>query len=121
MTEALVLGGGGVGGIAWITGLLAGLADAGQDVTGADVIVGTSAGATVGAQLGSGLSLEHLYARQTQPELQAAEIMSAVDLDSFRAQSSAVMRKAASIPEMRAWQAGSRSARRPCPSQSGAR
>jgi NTE family protein len=34
MTEALVLGGGGVAGIAWITGLLTGLADAGQDVTG---------------------------------------------------------------------------------------
>jgi NTE family protein len=44
MTEALVLGGGGVAGIAWITGLLRGLADAGQDVTGADLIVGTSAG-----------------------------------------------------------------------------
>ncbi|MYX47290.1 patatin-like phospholipase family protein, partial [Streptomyces sp. SID89] len=32
------MGGGGVGGIAWITGLLAGLADKGQDVTGADLI-----------------------------------------------------------------------------------
>ena len=75
MTEALVLGGGGVAGIAWITGLLTGLADAGQDVTGADVIVGTSAGSTVAAQLGSGLSLQELYARQVQPALQAAEIM----------------------------------------------
>ena len=37
--QALVLGGGGVAGIAWITGLLAGLAVAGQDVTGADVII----------------------------------------------------------------------------------
>jgi hypothetical protein len=43
--QALVLGGGGVAGIAWITGLLTGLAVAGQDVTGADVIIGTSAGA----------------------------------------------------------------------------
>ncbi len=40
--QALVLGGGGVAGIAWITGLLTGLAVAGQDVTGADVIIGTS-------------------------------------------------------------------------------
>ena len=39
----LVLGGGGVAGIAWMTGLLAGLADAGQDLTGADSIIGTSA------------------------------------------------------------------------------
>jgi predicted acylesterase/phospholipase RssA len=45
--QALVLGGGGVAGIAWITGLLTGLAAAGQDVTGADMIIGTSAGATV--------------------------------------------------------------------------
>ena len=32
--QALVLGGGGVAGIAWMTGVLAGLADTGQDVTG---------------------------------------------------------------------------------------
>src|SRR5487761_1631240 len=101
MTEALVLGSGGGAGIAWITGRLAGLADASQDVTRADVIVGTSAGATVGAQLGSGLSLEEMYARQTQPELQTAEIMSSVDLSSFSAQIAAVMRAAASIPDMR--------------------
>ena len=54
MTEALVLGSGGVAGDGWITGLLAGLADAGQDVTRADVIVGTSAGATVGRSWGAG-------------------------------------------------------------------
>lgn len=53
--RALVLGGGGVAGIAWMTGLLAGLAEAGQDVTGADVIIGTSAGAAVAAQVGGGL------------------------------------------------------------------
>jgi hypothetical protein len=34
--HSLVLGGGGVAGITWMTGLLAGLADVGQDVTGAD-------------------------------------------------------------------------------------
>jgi NTE family protein len=62
--QALVLGGGGVAGIAWITGLLAGLAVAGQDVTGADVIIGTSAGATVAAQVGSDLPLDQLFARQ---------------------------------------------------------
>jgi NTE family protein len=71
--RALVLGGGGVAGIAWMTGLLAGLADAGQDVTGADLLVGTSAGAAVAAQVGSGLSLDALFARQTDPALQARE------------------------------------------------
>ncbi|MEV7127295.1 patatin-like phospholipase family protein [Streptomyces sp. NPDC093260] len=91
MTEALVLGGGGVGGIAWITGLLTGLADKGQDVTGADLIVGTSAGSAVAAQLGSGLSLEELYARQVEPSSQAAEIMAELDLESFAAQLGAAL------------------------------
>jgi predicted acylesterase/phospholipase RssA len=65
--RTLVLGGGGVAGIAWTTGLLAGLADAGQDVSGADLLIGTSAGSNVAAQLGSGLPLEDLYARQADP------------------------------------------------------
>ena len=45
-------GGGGVAGIAWHTGVLAGLVRAGADPTGAELLVGTSAGATVGAQSG---------------------------------------------------------------------
>jgi NTE family protein len=51
-SRALVLGGGGSCGNAWLIGVLAGLAEAGLDVTGADLIVGTSAGATAVAQLG---------------------------------------------------------------------
>ncbi|MFI7586518.1 patatin-like phospholipase family protein [Spongisporangium articulatum] len=50
-TRALVLGGGGSTGNAWLIGVLAGLADAGLDVTGADLIVGTSAGSTAAAQI----------------------------------------------------------------------
>ncbi|MFI6939005.1 patatin-like phospholipase family protein [Streptomyces sp. NPDC050418] len=62
---ALVLGGGGLTGIGWEIGLLHGLASAGVDVTGADLVVGTSAGSIVGAQLTSGaLGLDELYARQ---------------------------------------------------------
>ena len=83
--HALVLGGGGVAGIAWMTGLLTGLADARQDVTGADVIIGTSAGATVAAQVGSGLPLEALFARQVDPALQAREITAKLDLDKVAA------------------------------------
>ena len=52
---ALVLGGGGITGIAWEIGLLAGLAEAGTDLTGADLVVGTSAGSVVGAQVASGV------------------------------------------------------------------
>ena len=83
--QALVLGGGGVAGIAWITGLLAGLADAGQDVSGADVIIGTSAGANVAAQVGSGLPLTELLARQVEPARQARELTAVVDWDKFGA------------------------------------
>ncbi|MYX38926.1 MULTISPECIES: patatin-like phospholipase family protein [unclassified Streptomyces] len=101
MTDALVLGGGGVAGIAWITGLLTGLADAGQDVTGAGVLVGTSAGATVAAQLGSGLPPAELYARQTEPELQSAEIMADVDLANFGAGIADVLQGIDSVPGMR--------------------
>lgn len=71
MTLALVLGGGGVAGIAWETGILAGLAAQGVDVTTADRIVGTSAGSVVGPQLASGIPLEDLFdaqIRQTVPE-----------------------------------------------------
>ena len=53
--RALVLGGGGPVGIAWEVGLAAGLKEAGVDVTVADRILGTSAGAFVGAQLALGI------------------------------------------------------------------
>jgi NTE family protein len=65
--RALVLGGGGITGIAWEIGVLAGLAEAGVDLTGADLVVGTSAGSVVGAQLTSGADLEMLFARQLDP------------------------------------------------------
>lgn len=54
--RALVLGGGGPVGIAWETGLIAGLAEGGVDVSNADWILGTSAGSVVGAQLATGRS-----------------------------------------------------------------
>jgi NTE family protein len=98
--QALVLGGGGVAGIAWITGLLTGLAEAGQDVTGADVIIGTSAGATVAAQVGSGLPLDELFARQTQPALQSREIPVELDLDKLAADWGGVMAGVASMQDM---------------------
>ena len=52
--RALVLGGGGPVGIAWESGLLAGLARAGVDLGQADFIMGTSAGSFVGARLALG-------------------------------------------------------------------
>ena len=58
---ALVLGGGGAVGNAWLIGVIAGLADAGLDLTeAADLVVGTSAGATAAAQMRSGLPAAEL-------------------------------------------------------------
>ena len=62
--RALVLGGGGITGIAWELGLLAGLAGKGLDIMSPDLVVGTSAGSVVGAQILGGDSIEDLYARQ---------------------------------------------------------
>src|SRR4029077_19012245 len=58
----LVLAGGGAAGNAWELGLIAGLSDAGVDVTGADLIIGPSAGSTVAAHITSGTRPAELYA-----------------------------------------------------------
>ncbi|MFC4764294.1 patatin-like phospholipase family protein [Dyella koreensis] len=56
--RALVLHGGGAAGNAWEIGVVAGLFDAGLDVTKADVIIGTSAGSTAAAQITSATPTE---------------------------------------------------------------
>jgi NTE family protein len=78
-TRALILGGGGVAGVAWELGILAGLHDAGVDVQDADVIIGTSAGSVVGAQITSGADIESLFASQMVPTEQTKERMVAFD------------------------------------------
>jgi NTE family protein len=60
--RALVLAGAGAAGNAWQLGLIAGLSDAGVDLTEADLIIGTSAGSTVAAQVTSGTRPADLYA-----------------------------------------------------------
>jgi NTE family protein len=71
-----------VAGIAWETGILCGIADqspeAASALLAADVLLGTSAGSTVAAQLSSGATLEELFARQTAA--QSHEIDSGVDV-----------------------------------------
>jgi NTE family protein len=58
MSRALVLGGGGPVGVGWESGLIVGLAEAGVDLGAADLVVGTSAGSIVGAELTLGWDLE---------------------------------------------------------------
>jgi NTE family protein len=68
--RALVLGGGGSAGNAWLIGVVAGLFEAGLDVTKADLIIGTSAGSTAAAQLTGAAPSELLtaiFSAETQP------------------------------------------------------
>jgi NTE family protein len=60
--RALVLHGGGSAGHAWEIGVIAGLFDAGLDLTEADLIIGTSAGSTAAAQITSATPAELLAA-----------------------------------------------------------
>lgn len=83
VTTGLVLAGGGLAGIAWETGIVCGIADEVPDAAAAllasGVLLGTSAGSTVAAQLGSGLGLDELFSRQIAET--SAEIDSGVDVD----------------------------------------
>ncbi|HVB14362.1 MAG TPA: patatin-like phospholipase family protein [Candidatus Dormibacteraeota bacterium] len=68
---ALVLGGGGAAGNAWEIGIIAGLAEAGLDmIEAADLVVGTSAGATAAAQVRSGIPPAELLASVLSPPVQ---------------------------------------------------
>jgi NTE family protein len=70
---ALVLGGGGAAGQAWEIGVIAGLAEAGLDMTqAADLVVGTSAGATAAAQVRSGIPAAELLASVLSPPVRPA-------------------------------------------------
>ena len=59
---ALVLAGAGAAGNAWELGLIAGLCVGGIDLTKADLIIGTSAGSTVAAQITTGTPPSELHA-----------------------------------------------------------
>ncbi|HZD38272.1 MAG TPA: patatin-like phospholipase family protein [Actinomycetes bacterium] len=85
MTRALVLGGGGVTGVAWELGVLRGLEAAGVAVADADLVVGTSAGAVVGAQLTSGIGLDRLLQAQYKPPEATKERPAELDLEALGA------------------------------------
>lgn len=59
-----VFGGGGITGIAWEIGMLAGLSDEGVTVADSAVLIGTSAGSVVAAQVATGAPMQQLYDRQ---------------------------------------------------------
>lgn len=78
-----MLAGGGIAGIAWETGVLRGIADesptAAALLLDSDVLVGTSAGSAVAAQISSDATLEQLFERQVAES--SAEIDSGVDVE----------------------------------------
>ena len=80
-TRALVLGGGGVGGIAWLLGMVTALRDAGVELESTDALVGTSAGSAVAAQLATGQLDE---AAATQQAEDTAEIAVELDMEQFQ-------------------------------------
>lgn len=93
----LVLGAGGLPGHAWHCGVLAALAtETGWDARSADVIVGTSAGAGVGAYLRGGISGEDLYERLHRPG-------AAVHHDRLQVLSGQVAAPGTAPPDRRRW------------------
>lgn len=68
VTASIVLGGGGVTGIAWLIGVFAGMQRAGFAIPSSCGFIGTSAGSVVCTQLAQGVSPEALLAQQLQEE-----------------------------------------------------
>ncbi|WP_144712722.1 patatin-like phospholipase family protein [Curtobacterium pusillum] len=97
--RALVLGGGGSTGNAWLIGVVAGLSDAGVDVTDADRTIGTSAGSTAAVQFAGAEPAELLAQASTPPgpRLAPPGRPTTTHLDRFRA----VIAASADAAEMR--------------------
>jgi predicted acylesterase/phospholipase RssA len=76
--SVVVLGGGGVWGVAWMTGTIMGLAEYGIDLTQARAFIGTSAGSIVGSQVAHGYSPTQLFTRQTDRPNSRANIHSRI-------------------------------------------
>ncbi len=101
MKNALILAGGGVAGIAWELGVLRGLQDTDPGlaarVLAADLVVGTSAGSAVAAQITSGVPLDDLYGRQLSET--SAEIEVQLDMEQLLARFTAAVSATASQDE----------------------
>lgn len=82
-SRALVLGGGGVAGIAWELGVLTALQEAGVDLDAADLVIGSSAGSVVGAFVRAG-AVADAYAQQHAPVPSTYEEPAAIDPEAFQ-------------------------------------
>ncbi|MFD1721128.1 patatin-like phospholipase family protein [Amnibacterium endophyticum] len=98
--RALVLGGGGVAGIAWETGMLVGLAEAGVDLGSADRVIGTSAGSVAGALLRSGASAAAWQAAISEDEpVESSALGASPDTDRFMQAAAEALASPAASPE----------------------
>ncbi|WFR65884.1 patatin-like phospholipase family protein [Curtobacterium flaccumfaciens] len=100
-TRALVLGGGGVAGIAWELGVLSALQDAGVDLDAADLVVGTSAGSVVGTFVRYG-GVQQAYDQQHAPVPTTYEEPVPIDAEDFQQRIGAVLEGATSDQDARA-------------------
>ncbi len=119
-----MLAGGGLAGIAWETGILRGIEDESAETVRAlldsDVLLGTSAGSAVAAQLGSGLGLDALYDRQISG--QSKEINPNVDIDDIAGLFLEALSDAGATMAQKLQRIGAVAAPRPpCPRRSAAR
>jgi NTE family protein len=80
----VILGGGGVTGIAWQTGVLLGLRDKQVDLADADAIIGTSAGAFAGTYLACNAVAEYFGRQFTVDGVEIAARMSPESIEGFR-------------------------------------
>ena len=71
--RALVLGGGGPVGIAWEAGVVLGLAESGVDLTDVQHVIGTSAGAFIGARIALGHSAAEIAAPYARRDAKSPE------------------------------------------------
>lgn len=104
MPGALVLSGGGLAGIAWEVGVLAGIAEQSAAVFATltrpeTTYLGTSAGSAVASQLAGGTPIEQLYAQQVAEE--TAELGAEIDVVAFGEQMTKLMEGVASPQEAR--------------------
>jgi NTE family protein len=67
-SRAIILGGGGITGISWEIGVLAGLASEGIALDAVDAVIGTSAGSFAAVEIFSGTDLQDRYAAQFSSE-----------------------------------------------------
>ncbi|MCS6560339.1 patatin-like phospholipase family protein [Curtobacterium flaccumfaciens] len=100
-SRALVLGGGGVAGIAWEVGVLVALQEAGVDLDAADLVVGTSAGSVVGAFVRNG-AVQQAYDQQHTPAPTTYQEPAPIDVEAVQQHIGAALQGATGEQDARA-------------------